>query len=59
MDFKCDERISEKTGADSRALTVIETSKKRQLSALEVLCRIVTAVMTGQPYPDVFNLTSA
>ena len=43
----------------SRVLSVIETSKKRQLSALEVLCRIVTAVMTGQPYPDVFNLTSA
>jgi hypothetical protein len=40
-------------------LSVIETCKKRQLSALEVLCRIVTAVMTGQPYPDVFNLTSA
>ena len=43
----------------SRVLSVIETCKKRQLSALEVLCRIVTAVMTGQPYPDVFNLTSA
>lgn len=43
----------------SRVLSVIETCKKRSQSAIEVLCRIVTAVMTGQPYPDVFNLTSA
>lgn len=39
----------------SRVLSVIETCKKRNLSAIEVICTIVTAVITGQPYPDVFS----
>jgi len=43
----------------SRVLSVIETCKKRSLSAMEVISTIATAVITGQAYPDVFNLTSA
>ena len=42
----------------SRVLSVIETCKKRGLSALEVISEIVTAVTQRKPYPDVFNLTS-
>ena len=43
----------------SRVLSVIETCKKRSLSAIEVISTIATAVITGQAYPDVFNLASA
>lgn len=43
----------------SRVLSVIETCKKRSLSAIDVICTVARAVMTGQAYPDVFNLTSA
>ncbi len=43
----------------SRVLSVIETCKKRSLSALDVICEIVTAVTKKLPYPDVFNLTSS
>lgn len=42
----------------SRVLSVIETCKKRSLSAIEVICTVARAVVAGQPYPDVFNLTS-
>ncbi|WP_243637466.1 hypothetical protein [Parashewanella curva] len=41
-----------------RVLSVIETCKKRGLSALDVISEIVTAVTERKPYPDVFNLTS-
>ncbi len=43
----------------SRVLSVIETCKKRGQSAIEVLYQIVTTVLARQPYPNVFNLTSA
>jgi hypothetical protein len=43
----------------SRVLSVIETCKKRSLSPLEVISAIATAVISKQPYPDVFGLTSA
>ena len=42
----------------SRVLSVIETCKKRGLSALEVITEHVTAVITKQTYPDVFGIIS-
>ena len=43
----------------SRVLSVVETCKKRGLSALEVISEIVTAVTERKPYPDVFNHSPA
>ena len=40
----------------SRVLSVVETCKKRKLSALAVISNIVGAVIRREPYPDVFNL---
>lgn len=40
----------------SRILTVVETCRMRGLSALAVVHQIVAAVLTGQPYPDVFGI---
>ena len=40
----------------SRLLSVIETSKKRGLNALNMIETIVTAVMRKHEYPDVFGL---
>ena len=40
----------------SRVLSVVETCKKRKISALEVISSIVGAVIRREPYPDVFNL---
>ena len=40
----------------SRIASVVETCKKRGLEPLEVVSNIVTAVVTKQPYPDVFSL---
>jgi len=42
-----------------RLHSLIETSKKRQISSLETLTRIVTAVLSKQPYPNVFDLNEA
>lgn len=43
----------------SRVLSVVETSKKRGMSAIDVISKVATAVMSGGAYPDVFNLASA
>jgi transposase len=43
----------------SRVLSVVETCKKRGLSALDVISEIVEAVTAKRPYPDVFGLTRA
>lgn len=43
----------------SRVLSVVETCKKRGLSALDVISEIVSAVTAKRPYPDVFGLTNA
>ncbi|ENM5760120.1 IS66 family transposase [Vibrio mimicus] len=43
----------------SRVLSVVETCKKRGLSALDTISNIVTAVVRKQAYPDVFGLTSS
>ncbi|KEY58983.1 transposase IS66 family protein [Serratia sp. DD3] len=40
----------------SLMLLVVETCKKRRLSAFQVISDIVTAVLAKQPYPEVFNL---
>jgi len=40
----------------SRVLSVVETCKKRKISAFEVISSIVGAVIRREPYPDVFNL---
>lgn len=40
----------------SRVLSVVETCKKRGLSALDVISDIVTAIIRKQAYPDVFGL---
>ncbi|MGL1102838.1 IS66 family transposase, partial [Vibrio parahaemolyticus] len=40
----------------SRIHTLIETCKKRDLSAMSVLSEIITAVVTKRPYPNVFDL---
>ncbi len=39
----------------SRVLTVVETCKKRKLSALSVISTIVGAVIRRELYPDVFD----
>lgn len=41
----------------SRILSVVETCKKRGLSAFQVVSDIVSAVLAKHPYPDVFSLT--
>lgn len=41
----------------SRILSVVETCKKRGLSAFHVINDIVSSVFAKQPYPDVFGLT--
>lgn len=43
----------------SRLLSVVETCKKRKLSPITVLSKIITAVVGKCDYPDVFELTSA
>ena len=43
----------------SRILSVVETCKKRKLSPITVLSKIITAVVGKCDYPDVFELTSA
>lgn len=40
----------------SRIHTLIETCKKRRLSAMSVLADIITSVVEKKPYPNVFNL---
>ncbi len=40
----------------SRIHTLIETCKKRGLSAMSVLSAIITSVVEKKPYPNVFNL---
>ncbi len=40
----------------SRVLSVVETCKKREISALEMISSIVGAVIRREPYPDVFNI---
>ncbi|MGB7994841.1 MAG: IS66 family transposase, partial [Photobacterium halotolerans] len=42
----------------SRVLSVVETCKKRGMSALDTISDIVTAVIRKQPYPDVFGLAT-
>ncbi|SQD80130.1 conserved protein of unknown function,Hypothetical transposase [Moritella yayanosii] len=39
----------------SRVLSVVETCKKRKLSALSVISTIEGAVIRREPYPDVFD----
>ncbi|WP_110410664.1 IS66 family transposase [Vibrio rumoiensis] len=40
----------------SRIHTLIETCKKRGLSAMSVLSEIITAVVAKRPYPNIFDL---
>ena len=40
----------------SRILSVVETCRMRGLSAMAVVHRIVAAVLTREPYPDVFGI---
>ncbi|MFV8387720.1 IS66 family transposase, partial [Vibrio parahaemolyticus] len=40
----------------SRIHTLIETCKKRGLSAMSVLSEIITSVVEKKPYPNVFDL---
>ncbi|MFT5759370.1 MAG: transposase [Alteromonadaceae bacterium] len=40
----------------SRVISVVETCKKRKLSALNIISDIVSAVSRREPYPDVFEL---
>lgn len=40
----------------SRVLSIVETCKKRKVSALDMISNIVGAVIRREPYPDVFNL---
>ena len=60
--FVIQRKISYGTTSDAgdkfrdRLHSLIETSKKRQISSLETLTRIVTAVISQQPYPNVFGL---
>ena len=60
--FVIQRKISYGTTSDAgdkfrdRLHSLIETCKKRQISSLEALTRIVTAVITQQEYPNVFDL---
>jgi len=42
----------------SRLLSVVETCKKRKLSPITVISKIITAVVGKCDYPDVFELSS-
>ncbi|ELP5903205.1 transposase, partial [Vibrio vulnificus] len=63
--FVIQRKISYGTTSDAgdkfrdRVHSLIETCKKRQKSSLETLTRIVTAVISLQPYPNVFDLNEA
>ncbi|ELP5902956.1 IS66 family transposase [Vibrio vulnificus] len=63
--FVIQRKISYGTTSDAgdksrdRVHSLIETCKKRQKSSLETLTRIVTAVISQQPYPNVFDLNEA
>lgn len=60
--FVIQRKISYGTTSDAgdkfrdRVHSLIETCKKRQISSLETLTRIVTALISLQPYPTVFDL---
>lgn len=63
--FVIQRKISYGTTSDAgdkfrdRVHSLIETCKNRQKSSLETLTRIVTAVISQQPYPNVFDLNEA
>jgi transposase len=60
--FVIQRKISYGTTSDAgdkfrdRLHSLIETCKKRQISSFETLTRIVTSVISQQPYPNVFDL---